>query len=682
MRSGSSAKRGLWERLKPLGPWLPLVAATLLVAGVTTHAILSATHGTPAAPLDDAYIHFQYVRDLVALHPFSYSPGAAPTPGETSLLWPVLLAPFYAVGLRGASIVYAAWALGWTALGLLAYDTFHASRHLISREGAIAAAAMVLTFGGYVWFAPSGMEVVPFAWLLMRSVRRAAEWTEQELPRGARRARVELVVLGVAAPLMRPEGALASAFIALTLLVFPRGGRRAWALAPLAGPLLVPALNALGTGQFTSSTAAVKWLPLNPYEHGAVLFHSIADNLRVLFVTLLDGRVWSAEFLPTGSKFVAWLVPPALVLAGVRRSRGWRAFGVLAVALGMLIPASYESFLWNRLRYLWPFAAAWFVGLAALADEVGAWAERVRPSLGSIGVLVAGGFVGALATHLRFAVGDVANSAAAILGQQVALGHWAHDALGTGARIGVNDAGAIAYFSDCRVFDMVGLTTRGEARYWVAGAGSRFEHYEHLPRAKLPTYFIVYPGWLGISPLLGRELTERTITGPGATILGGTTMVAAVADYSTLGTGDLPRPPPAGRALSDALDVADLESEAAHGYSVFWGTQADDLVVESGDGAADGARARRTLDAFRLKLVHGGVLVARLGSSDTVALRVTVDGRAAGKLRLEGDPWQQVELALPDRVPSGQHVVAVAAPAGQTFTSMHYWAYGPHPLAR
>ena len=47
-----------------------------------------------------------------------------------------------------------------------------------------------------------------------------------------------------------------------------------------------------------------------------------------------------------------------------------------------------------------------------------------------------------------------------------------------------------------RVFDVVGLTTPREAQYWVAGAGSRFEHYEQLDRADLPTHFIVYPGWM------------------------------------------------------------------------------------------------------------------------------------------------------------------------------------------
>src|SRR5689334_9217826 len=96
--------------------------ATLVLAAMTTHAVLERTHG-PAVPLDDTYIHFQYARALATGHPFRYTEGATPTPGATSLLWPMILAPFYAIGFRGVRIIWAAWALGWVSLGLLAWET-------------------------------------------------------------------------------------------------------------------------------------------------------------------------------------------------------------------------------------------------------------------------------------------------------------------------------------------------------------------------------------------------------------------------------------------------------------------------------------------------------------------------------------------------------------------------------
>ena len=90
------------------------------------------------------------------------------------------------------------------------------------------------------------------------------------------------------------------------------------------------------------------------------------------------------------------------------------------------------------------------------------------------------------------------------------------------ARIGVNDTGAIGYLGHRKTFDVVGLTTPEEARYWVAGAGSRFEHYEKLYRSspdRFPTHFIVYPHWMACDAVLGDELHDETVTDQ--TILGG-----------------------------------------------------------------------------------------------------------------------------------------------------------------
>ncbi len=649
----------------------PIVVATAVVAVASVLAILRRTHGVPAVPLDDAYIHFQYARAFASLHPFVYSPGAAPTPGATSLLWPLLLAPFYAIGFRGVALIPIAWLLGFIALGLLAYETWRISQRLLAHTTAIAATAMVFAFGGYWWCAASGMEVVPFAWLLMRSARRAAEWGESKQD-ASRRELIELIVLAIATPLMRPEGAIVSLLIAVTLVAFPRSRRRWWAVLPLAGPVIMPLLEFVATGHFGSTTAQVKWLPLNPYYAGERLTETVGHNVVVLFDTLLDGRIWSAVFVPEGSRWLTWLALPALAIMTMRRRMYWRGACVGVIALGILVTTTYDSFLWNRLRYLWPFAAAWFVALGALADGVGTLAARLWPGFGWVRVLVAGAVVGGLAAHLSYSLDDLAKSSDAIRRQQVALGRWAHNALPADARIGVNDTGAIAYFSDRRVFDIVGLTTRGEARYWVAGEGSRFEHYEHMKRSQLPTHFIVYPSWMGLPWLLGRELTERTVH---ASILGGTTMEACVADYTALGTGEKPLTDKvAGHQTIDSLDVADLESEASHDYRLYWAEQTDNVASSDSEGHVDGGRKRRTLDTLMLKLAPGGLLVARFDASEPMALRVRIDDHEIGSLRLSGLGWEEPTLTLPPKLSAGRHRVDIAAPAKHVFTSLHYWS--------
>src|SRR5262249_24156251 len=137
----------------------------------------------------------------------------------------------------------------------------------------------------------------------------------------------------------------------------------------------------------------------------------------------------------------------------------------------------------------------WLIALACLASVLGEVATILHPRARAGIPILLGFFAGAFAVRIDWAIDDVANSASGIFRQHVKIGRWAHDSLPESALVAVNDTGAIAYFSDRRTFDIVGLTTNGEAKYWVAGVGSRIEHYERMPHASLPTHFIVYPGW-------------------------------------------------------------------------------------------------------------------------------------------------------------------------------------------
>lgn len=643
-------------------PWLPWGAICLVLGVLSTRAILAETGGEPAVPLDDTFIHFQYARSFASGHPLAYTPGTAPTPGATSLLWPMLLAPFSSLGL---GMVWVAWLLGWASLSLLAMDTYRLAAGLVSRPVAVAAGAMVPAFGGLVWCAGSGMEVVPFAWLLVRGARLAAEHAEGESARPT-----ELCVVAAAAVLMRPEGAITLAAAALALGLRSKGRARAWALVPLACAFLPSLVNRLLTGQSVSTTALAKWLPLNPYHQDQRLWGAIGANVELLFGTLFDGRIWSAIFIPAGGRFLGWLALPALVYWAMREKKGLRGAFVALVALGMLIPASFDCMLCNRLRYLWPFAPGWFVALAVLAELVGRRFGKLVP------VALAAGLVGAFGSQLSHSIDDLAESSDAIRRQQTSLGRWAKGALPGDAIIGVNDTGAIAFFSGRRTFDVVGLTTRSEPRYWAAGAGSRFEHYERMPRSELPTHFIVYPEWAALPPLMGQELTSRTVN---ATILGGKTMVAHVADYETLGSAEEPLGDARG-ALVDRLDVADLESEAEHGYSLFWATQAENRVHETWLGdrrRAEGGRAGRTLERFSLKLRPGATFLARVIAEAPMELELWVDGKKLGALSAAGGAdWEELARALPE-APDGRAKVELAAPKGQSFTALHYFVLAP-----
>jgi hypothetical protein len=332
-----------------------------------------------------------------------------------------------------------------------------------------------------------------------------------------------------------------------------------------------------------------------------------------------------------------------------------------------LIPATYDTFLWNRLRYLWPFAPAWFIALGALCDLIGDAVERRKPSLGELRTLLGGALAGAFAAKLSFAIDDLAESASAIREQQTSLGRWAREHLPEDAIIGVNDTGAIAYFSGRRTFDVVGLTTPHEAEHWVAGVGSRFEHYERLPRSTLPTHFIVYPEWFALDGLLGHWMTERSVR---ASILGGEVMVAHQADYSTLSSGERPLAPEKSARLLDRLDVADLVSEREHAYQLFDATLAENRVFRHAD-RLDGGRAARKIERFRLRVEPGGTFVLRVGASERTLLVVKLGDQTLQTV--VNGIWHEPALRVPAGVGSG--TVRVEVRAANAVSTLHYWSY-------
>ena len=139
--------------------WVPIAFVVLFLAARTLSAVLGKL-GHPGAALDDAYIHFQYARALAEGHPLRFQPGEPISSGATSVLWPIVLAPFWALGAKGNAILWPAWFFSFCALGALSWEAAQLTQKLAGRAAAAGAAALVLAFGGFLWFAAGGMEVV------------------------------------------------------------------------------------------------------------------------------------------------------------------------------------------------------------------------------------------------------------------------------------------------------------------------------------------------------------------------------------------------------------------------------------------------------------------------------------------------------------------------------------------
>ena len=125
--------------------WLGLLGLNLALALLY---VLDRSTGEASAlwqlPLDDAWIHLVYARRFGEGAPFTFSPDGGFSSGATSFLWPLALTPFWLIGFRGLSLVWAAWLLGTVLHAALAVETKRLAEPLVGRNAAIGAAGRAM----------------------------------------------------------------------------------------------------------------------------------------------------------------------------------------------------------------------------------------------------------------------------------------------------------------------------------------------------------------------------------------------------------------------------------------------------------------------------------------------------------------------------------------------------------
>jgi hypothetical protein len=281
-----------------------------------------------------------------------------------------------------------------------------------------------------------------------------------------------------------------------------------------------------------------------------------------------------------------------------------------------------------------------------------------------------------------------------ILHQQVRVGQWIDRTLPRGAIVGLNDAGAIAYYGRRSTLDLVGLTTAGFARVYRSGLGCLFEHLRRLPPERLPTYFAIYPGWFPYweeSGILGPE-AFRAHLGIN-TITGGTDLVVYPASWIDVKPTDrpvLPHPETEGRHLVDSLDLGWLEDEARHEWKAE--PEATDVLRRYAYAdvrnrpVTDAGRIVRKSERFRASVTPGRdlTLVMRTDAWYPSRLEVQVDGAPAGVWTIEwsGSVWIEPTFTIPARlIRNPRPLISITriepedAGGGRDYAPFHYWLY-------
>jgi hypothetical protein len=387
-------------------------------------------------PLDDAWIHQTYARNLAQHGDWAFNPGE-PSAGATSPLWVLLLAPGYWLSIAPYAWTFllgwlCLWAIGWlgaTAFSLLA--TKHAAY-------AIWVGLGLLFEYHLVWAAASGMETALFAALclaaLVLALRGNLDW--------------QAGLVAGAATLTRPEGLTLLAPLALAIWVSkekrPEKIRHALQIAAGFLVLFVPYLifNWTISGSLWPNTFYAKQA-----EYAALLERPILTRLL---------QLWAVPQIGVG---IAILPGFVLWLQQALRAKKWAQLAWAAWGLGLLtlfalrLPVTYQHG-----RYAIPVLPILIsLGAAGLVGRI----ASVRRSRWSRSAAVAWLALIGMLTLAFFYLGAKAYAAdvALINSEMVTTARWIEANTPGDAQVAAHDIGALGYFSGRRILDMAGLVS-------------------------------------------------------------------------------------------------------------------------------------------------------------------------------------------------------------------------------
>jgi hypothetical protein len=704
-RAAGRARR--WARIAPYAPELAIAAAALAIAWAFAAAVLR--HTRPfGLPLDDSYIYLTYAKQFGRGEPFTYFPGGGYSAGSTSVLWPILLAPFWALGARGHALVWVSFGLCAALYAATCVGCYRLVRAIAGATAGLGAAALVLAIAPLAWTSLAGMEVALASALLVALPILLARAPREGPPPRA------LAACLAAASLSRPEATLLVGLVAGAAAAGRLRARRyrdaAWWAAPLAAPAAWLVANRVLAGHFFPNTGVAKSYFYLPGFDWTFWWGAVAEQTG----RMLRGLFWDGGSPLLWPRLCAalWLVGAARVIAWARRERRWLA-GALVVASPFLLAggviASSGAWSFHNYRYIAPAFPLWLVTAAcALAPLPPRWrapGAPLRDSLTRIGRAVAAAALAALfgwaaVPAYREDVALFAQNAADLNRQVVTLGQYIHREL-PGASIMFHDAGAIAYYGDTRVYDMLGLVTNGQADVANHGPGARFEFLESLPPERRPTHFAYYPAWMGQGELYGAILRRTPLPPPFAKrrLVGSDDMQLIAASWDHVRTAERPLDAVPGWRVVDRVDVADLASERAHGWwrgalgrrriadptarwSVFHrDVRAAGLALDGGRTIRAGAE-RFTIEIdparpVRLLLRTGGSREYPWNEAIDAPVTVEVATRAgAARATLAPPVGVLVEVALDVPVP-GERAVEVRVSASGPYRAFHWFALQP-----
>ncbi len=409
-------------------------------------------------PLDDAWIHQTYARNLARYGRLEFTPGVS-SAGSTAPLWTLLLALGY---LLGMPYLFWAYLLGALCLAWLGWSGMRLWRALWPSQAHrdwLPAVVLALTWP-LLWAAASGMETIFFAAVGMQ----LAVWYTEKVASASISLRgvARLGLFGGLLILIRPDGLglLLLIAVGLLLLPVPAGKRVRWGVV-LVGTAVLPLLPYFLFNYWTSGTVWPNTLYAKQVEYAVALAEPFVTRFAQLLYLSLGGAAsgWRGISSPH------LLLLPGLIVASWQALRAdwsqrrllyllplfWAGGHVLLYA--WRLPVTFQHG-----RYLMPIMPIWIIyGLSGwvLVLLFGSSESNRTLWLGQQVARLSFTFI-TLFFLLQGALA-FATDVAIVEGEMVTVARWLANDTSPGALIASHDIGAIGYFAERPLLDLAGL---------------------------------------------------------------------------------------------------------------------------------------------------------------------------------------------------------------------------------
>jgi hypothetical protein len=444
------------------------VALMALALSAGVYLLFASARGALGFPLDDAWIHQVYARNLATRGELAFFAGQ-PSAGSTSPLWTILLSPGYLL-----PVDFRAWTLflGIGLLGASALVTAYLAHRLFPRVLLPFYFCLFTLFEWHlVWSAVSGMEILLFIFLSLLLLERFY-------------ARERAWLIGLLAGLLtltRPEGLVLAALISLGM-AFDRDTQ-----------------STIRNTQYVLRTAycvsvlvlvVLPYLAFNWMVSGAPFpntFYAKSAEYAELFARAPFVVRW-LELLLVPFVGAQILLLPGLIygVIALARERAWRA--LIPVAWMLLLPMLYALRLpvaYQHGRYempIIPFIVVYGIwGTRALLARIKNFVVRATWMLATAATLIAFWLLGAVQYATDVAIIDC---------EMVQTARWVAMHAREETIIAAHDIGALGYFYPRSFIDLAGLVSP-EVIPFIRDE-NRLREYLFSRQA---TWVIVFPGW-------------------------------------------------------------------------------------------------------------------------------------------------------------------------------------------